>query len=396
MNRAGSFCPVCGTESQWHPFVSFENIPHTGIFPASSTTPISCRDLVFEYCQQCALLRRQPHSFVPPDYQNVDRPTSAQLPQYLTEHIHQLTQRYSTDSTVIDVGGNDGAFLRLFQKMGYLHCLNVEPSRTLAQISKGYNIQTLCGALEKKSVQEILRSFGQAKIISLRHVLEHVADPVEMLQNIHALLDDDGVLLIEVPAVSSILEKLLAHDLWEEHLYYYSSSTITRLLQNTGFESVNCEIQTHRGSDVIIIYAQKRKREILLAQQEDAVLRELTLLKSFAQQWKFLCIKLNIDARSWSKPIYALGASHPQSNFLHYSKLGAYVDVVIDDDPAKIGRYLKLPNPVPIISSAQFVETAIKGTLLMTAWGCKVWTKKMQELADQKSIQTLFPYGKKI
>ena len=385
-----SSCPVCDSDSRWEPFITFHDVPKTGVFPFSSSNPIGRQDLVFEYCPDCGLLRRHVPGIVSdPEYTDVNRSTAGQLPDYLAVLEEEVTSFFpDKTSLLVDVGGNDGTFVRRLCQNGYDNCLNVEPSLELARRSRESGCQTLCAPLTHEVAARIVTEYGKAKILFLRHVLEHVANPVAMLRSIHGLLDEDGIFYLEFPDCRDIIEDGMAHELWEEHLYYFSPSTATALLAKTGFVLSSQTILPHRAGHNILIRARKTRPSAKISSQS-RVSKEISY---FAQHWNNYCAKLHQAASFWPRPIYMMGASHPQTNFIHFCGIQSLISQAVDDDSIKVGRFLNMLPPVPIINTAKFKDTAIGGTLLLTAWGCDSWTSDLSAFALGKGMHVIAPY----
>lgn len=72
---------------------------------------------------------------------------------------------------------------------------------------------------------------GKYDLIMLRHVLEHVDDPVVQLHQLSSHLTKDGQLFIEVPG---IVEKIPS--LQNAHYHYFSEVTLDSVLGQAGFE----------------------------------------------------------------------------------------------------------------------------------------------------------------
>jgi hypothetical protein len=91
-------------------------------------------------------------------------------------------------------------------------------------------------------------------------------------------------------------------------------------------------------------------------------------------------------------PIYAIGASHSQTNLVNYAGVGEFVDFFIDDDAAKVGLFPPVAETRnAILSSAQFEATAQEGTLLKTGFGYEKWTQKLCSLALARGMKVLDP-----
>jgi hypothetical protein len=103
---------------------------------------------------------------------------------------------------------------------------------------------------------------------------------------------------------------------------------------------------------------------------------DIALCGSFSRRWGRFRDRILAAARDWPKPIGGLGASHPQSNFLKYTRLGSHVTFLVDDDPAKAGRLVPLPEPVPVVTSESVLQKSFSGTLLLTAFGYDDWMRR--------------------
>lgn len=90
----------------------------------------------------------------------------------------------------------------------------------------------------------------KVEVATLFHVLEHIVDPNVFLKRIHSILEDDGVLIIEVPNLDDILVKLNNYKRFyyqNAHCSYFTPNTIKKLLKNNGFR-VNKLIKLQRYS----------------------------------------------------------------------------------------------------------------------------------------------------
>lgn len=96
---------------------------------------------------------------------------------------------------------------------------------------------------------DIVRSIdemGERKfdVVSLFHVLEHLPDPVQILNDIKNYLGEKGTLIVEVPhARDFLLETLKSDDfkkftLWSEHLVLHTRDSLKTLLEMAGFKNV--------------------------------------------------------------------------------------------------------------------------------------------------------------
>ena len=78
-------------------------------------------------------------------------------------------------------------------------------------------------------------------LVTLWDVLEHTADPKAEIAETHRLLKTNGLLVVNYPDIGSWIARLMGRSwvfLLDVHLYYFTRTTITRLLETAGFDVV--------------------------------------------------------------------------------------------------------------------------------------------------------------
>lgn len=170
----------------------------------------------------------------------------------------QMIARHKSDGNLLDVGAGKGEFLSEAQKAGF-RCVGAEPSpRFCEHVTKNFGIEMHCGYLG--SLPELKnRRFD---VISMLHVLEHVEQPHELLDEIYSNLNPGGLLFIEVPNTDSTFLKII--DAWYKlkglgwssrlspfhppfHKFGYSPRSLRFLLEKHGFKIL--EMPTLSGRD---------------------------------------------------------------------------------------------------------------------------------------------------
>ena len=119
---------------------------------------------------------------------------------------------------LIDIGAGGGEFVYIARRSG-LDASGIEPNEGYSEFAVreyGVDIQTAgIDRIEEES----------ADIISLFHVFEHLAHPLDAMEKIANGLKNEGLLFIEVP---NILQKDASpHNIYfKAHLFYYSRFTL--------------------------------------------------------------------------------------------------------------------------------------------------------------------------
>jgi SAM-dependent methyltransferase len=143
-----------------------------------------------------------------------------------------------------DIGSSTGSLLEEIKNKFQCQVFGIEPGEAYRQYaqSRGLKVFDSLGAVE---------AAGERKfdLISMIHVLEHVADPVGYLVELrNNFITQAGKILIEVP-------NLYAHDSFEvAHLTSFSSHSLVEVLKMAGFRKVFMEPHGRPRSNMIPLY----------------------------------------------------------------------------------------------------------------------------------------------
>lgn len=103
----------------------------------------------------------------------------------------------SRDAAVLDVGSGSGRFLVTLRKLGF--------EGELAGVDPFLDVNRI--AIEKHDIivrrMELEDVAGPFDLITMVHVLEHVPDPIESLQNVSRLLAEGGGAVVSIPVAGS-------------------------------------------------------------------------------------------------------------------------------------------------------------------------------------------------
>jgi 2-polyprenyl-3-methyl-5-hydroxy-6-metoxy-1,4-benzoquinol methylase len=383
-------CPVCANKS-FRELIDFGNVPLSDYFLSNPDQEHKKIKLSFEYCLKCAFIRRRLDEDLH-DYSQDNRTTIHLSPEYSSEiagYFHK--NGVKSNEFIIDIGSNDGSFLDVLSKSGFTNLLGVEPSAISSEIckSKGYDVER--AFFNEKEASKIKNKYDSASVVICRHVLEHISDPFEFINSVRKALKEQGRLFIEVPNGENIINGIRAYDLWEEHRNHFTPNNLELLVNAAGFKVDKILIKPYASTNTILLWCSMDGAKDKLSNAP--YLKETDACKNFSEKWNSLCEHTLIKLKNSKKPLFGIGASHPQTNFLIFSGIGNYVSKLIDDDPEKIGKYALVPDPIPIISTKQFLESKFSGTILNIAFGHDDWSNKIIDSAG-KNIQVIDPYLK--
>jgi len=103
------------------------------------------------------------------------------------------------------------------------------------------------------------------KLIIMRHVLEHIVEPIDYLSNLRMDIEDDGYVFIEVPDFTFLDNK--NDTLLFEHVNYFSHATLTQVLDRSGYIIISHQFSitdnyTTCSDRVLRVLARKKSKKL--------------------------------------------------------------------------------------------------------------------------------------
>jgi len=148
--------------------------------------------------------------------------------------IAEIIGRTSPSSNIIEIGASTGEFLHELRKNGRKFLTGVDINSEIAKIAKDrYNLNFLVGQLENLNLPA--RSFD---IVIMRHVLEHLPDPVLTMKTVANILKPEGYCIITVPNIDSHTSRIFGPDWYgyqiPRHFFLFPQHTLTRIFEIAG------------------------------------------------------------------------------------------------------------------------------------------------------------------
>lgn len=135
-----------------------------------------------------------------------------------------------------EIGCGDGRFLSSLCLAGENFGIGFEPGHNPDRVS---DLVSRAGVeiIDEYADATSLRGY-EVDFVASRHVLEHLPEPLMLVEAIRGGLVGGGAVYVEVPNFSWALERGAFEDLMYEHCGYYTPETLAHLLHRTGFSEV--------------------------------------------------------------------------------------------------------------------------------------------------------------
>ena len=224
-------CPLCGAA------------PVDRLFAKGETEYAGCRACAFRFAVQARNpnLENELDDFEPSYLQYLapsrgDERNLASLREWMSRFCRLDGARS------LDVGAGSGKLVRFLRRSG-VNAMGIEPSRALFDHFLAGDPAFSCGTLDTCEGLEP----GMFDIVTAFDVIEHVARPLEFLNQTARLLKPGGVLFVSTPDVGSVTARIFGrrwHFYHAYHLSYFSPNTLAEAAKRFGFVLLDTR---HRG-----------------------------------------------------------------------------------------------------------------------------------------------------
>jgi 2-polyprenyl-3-methyl-5-hydroxy-6-metoxy-1,4-benzoquinol methylase len=157
----------------------------------------------------------------------------------VADHVRFLDfcsrKRASGGKLLLDIGCGSGSFLHVAQSHGYSPHGMDQSAKAVEIVKKQYGFPMRQGEIGSRVWDN--RRFD---FVTMFHVLEHLTDPRLCLKYAGELLQPGGILVMQVPNISSIQARLFGNCWYgldvPRHVINYTPEALGLLLQDAGFE----------------------------------------------------------------------------------------------------------------------------------------------------------------
>ncbi len=278
-------------------------------------------------------------------------------------------------SFVVDIGSNDGTFLRMFQERG-MQVLGIDPAENIAAAANNTGIETWPVFFDADTVARILRERGPARVVTANNVFAHTDDMAGMTDAIAALLADDGVFVFEVSYLLDVVDHLLIGTIFHEHTGYHSVQPLDAFLRRHGLELIDVKRVTIQGGSIIGT-AQRvgGQRPIspavgaLKALEDNRNIHDPETVRTLSTRLNHVGVETSTLLRRWhgeGLTIGGFGAARGGTLILYHFGLGDLIEFIVDDSPEKQGLFSP-GHHIPVLPTTAIKERK-PDVLFILAW----------------------------
>ena len=338
-------CRLCRCELGGAPALCYAGMPALSQHLPESPEPGGIELRVTE-CPACGLV--QLDNAPVPYYREVIRAAaySPEMGEFRKKQFSDWVAKYGlSGGRILEPGCGRGEYLKLLREAAPVEVCGTEYGAAAAESARAEGLE----------VERIFFEHGDERVAKAPcdgfftfNYLEHLPDPAAFLRGIRGNLAEGAYGIVEVPDFGMMLGKSMFSEFTIDHLAYYTTETLRKMLEINGFEVCDCRSVWHG----YIISAEVRKRRPTDFSGFDAASARL-----FGEIAAFCGSSAPEELAVW-------GAGHQAFALLAASNLAKRFSCIIDSADFKQGRYAPA-SALPIVAPAELDAGKIGKVLIM-------------------------------
>ena len=317
-------CRGCKAEIKSKPVLKYENMPSKAqMFPTEAELSEDFGvDFEIYKCEKCDLLQisGEPVSY----YRDVIRASgvSDEMREYRVSYFKEFIEKYDLDGKkIVEIGAGNGEFMN-YVKLAGGNIFGIEHSKESVKkcVEEGFEIEEgFVGEHDFMSLN------GPFDVFIIMNFLEHIPEPRAFMEGLNRNLNDGAIGLIEVPNTDMIIKNNMFSEFMLDHLLYFTENTLTRFLENNGFDVLESKVVWH---DYCLCAIVKKRCG--------------SELGTFYDRQKKITEELNVFVDAYvreGKKVAVWGAGHQALALMAMSGIAKKIEYVIDSAKFKQNRY---------------------------------------------------------
>ena len=325
---------------------------------------------------------------------NKDYPFYTSSSKFMVKHFRKystwIKKNYlPTNGKLLELGSNDGTFLNNFKSH---FALGFEPSKSVHKEAKSKGLNSINKFFNSQNIKKLVKKNIKFDVIVGSNVICHIPDQINLIKNFNKLITQDGHIIFEEPYLGSMYEKTSYDQIYDEHIYMFSASSIQKIYALHGFKLIDVIPQkTHGGSLRYIISKNNNKlisvrlKKILDQEKKLSIdkFKGCLNFKYKVEQSKKKLIKKIKQFKKDGHKICGYGATSKSTTILNYCKLNSkFIDCIFDTTPDKIGKFSPGTH-IPILDYKKFKKSNYKKIFLFA------WNHKKEIMKKEKNLKNL-------
>lgn len=340
-----------GIQPNGNNFPTLETKDKENLFPISM--------MVCQNCWQVQIAEFPPQEFLFTDHPYI---TGVNVP--IVQHFEYLAKtiinhiKLKPNSLVLDIGCNDGTFLKQFEDQG-MRIIGIDPGMRTGELARDNGV-TVGRSFWNLDTGKAMRQMGLfPDLITATAVFYHLPDLHDFIEGLKQVMHEESVFVVQCVNLKDLIEKNQFDHFYHEHSCIHAIAPLKKLFESHNMRLLDVEfIDIHGGSFVLYtaleshpIPTQKSINQAIQAEME-AGLNDIFTYQNFAQRCRKNAdelVTLLTQIKQEGKRVFALGAPVKGNTLLNYCQLEpGLIECATEVNRFKINR-LTPGTHIPIV-----------------------------------------------
>jgi NDP-4-keto-2,6-dideoxyhexose 3-C-methyltransferase len=313
--------------------------------------------------------------------------TEPNMPYELGKIVQEITERinYKPGDIWLDIACNDGTLLQ--QVPNELVKVGIDPGDDSFYAESSKHATVVQDYFSQEAWNKSGYTEHKAKIITCIGMFHDLADPVPFIKDLHEVVDDNGVIVLQLSYAPLMIQQMAFDNICHEHVYHHSLTSMIYMFSKQNMMVVDASLhEVNGGSLRVYIVKQTANPSLFSTEQLRQVCRYRTesmlkLEEEFdicqVEHWHMFSArleKMKIDtlgfihhAKAEGKTVYGYDASTQGNTLLQYFGLtNKDIVAIADQNENKWGKKT-VGSEIPICSE-QAVRDANPDYMLILSW----------------------------
>ena len=284
---------------------------------------------------------------------NKNYPFFTSSSKYMIKHFNDYSKwikkyYFKNAKNIIEIGSNDGTFLRNY-KNSSIEAIGFEPSLNVSNEALKHGINSKNNFFNLESITDIKTFHTQTDIICAANVICHIPDLASLFKSVDKCLNKNGLFIFEEPYLGSMFEKTSYDQIYDEHIFMFSASSVQKICLLFDMELIDILKQETHGGSLRYVCARKNVYKIktnvnyFIDKEKknnlDNIHSCFEFKKNCENSKKNLKEKL-LKLKEDNKKICGYAATSKSTTILNYCNIGTeIIDFICDTTPEKIGKF---------------------------------------------------------
>jgi len=296
----------------------------------------------------------------------------------------------NSNSKLIEIGSNDGTLLKNF-KDSNLSYIGFEPCKNIATQAVTNNIPTINKFFNIENLHDINAYIKNTDVICASNVICHIPDLSNLIKTVNELLAKKGVFIFEEPYMGSMFEKVSYDQIYDEHIFLFSASSIKKIFNIFDLELIDVLPQVTHGGSMRYVIARKNQHSInnrvnnVLDNEKKSNLDSISSCLNFKKNCETSKDKIKnilLEYKKNGKKISGYAATSKSTTILNYCNIkNDVIDFICDTTPEKIGKFSPGTH-IPIVDISHFHKNLPDIAYLFA------WNHKDEIFSKEKNFNT--------